>query len=143
MKSMDIHGHPRISMDIFGFAWPSIDIHGHQTKYMEIHGFLCIPMDISGFLCIPMDIHGYLWISKDISGFPWISMDIYGYHGKCVGGWGAPGRRTLPAGPGLHGRQFGKDVFARGQECLKGFNSIPKELYEDFIWILKDFKWML
>ena len=51
---------------------------------------------------------------QNISGFPWISMDVYGYHGKCVGGWGAPGRRTLPAGPGLHDRQFGKEVFARG-----------------------------
>ena len=44
-------------------------------------------------------------------------MDIYGCRAagpSPPGGWGAPGRRTLPAGPGLHGRQFGKEVFARG-----------------------------
>ena len=112
---MHVRGYPWISMDVHAKPWISIDIHTFQCISLHVHGYSWIldsgPWQRGGLRSLPPRRQPIweLWtLTLHNSG---VCRTASNHHPMPTG---APGRRTLLAGPSFHDRQFGKEVFALG-----------------------------
>ena len=93
-------------MDVHGKQWKSMVLYTFPCNFMDVHGYPWIldsgPWQRGGLRFLPRRRQPIweLWTTVEYAGLPATT--------TTPGPWptGAPGRRTLLAGPSLHDRQF-------------------------------------